>query len=176
MSIKLLNKIELKRKLSLINFHKNGNDRLVMSNPPPVKASGLYWIYTSYSLNELKSCTPSNDTGAIQINELAKLHDGLEYVCKISDQNYRVVYNGIAGNSCGIRQRIRQHFNGGQGTGCLSISKSSLNDLSKWRVSYVTIDSELPEDIQVPASYNEHAKNIERMWRLRYGWPLLCRS
>lgn len=181
MSRKLLEQVETTRKKKLpLSVTRNSRGHIQIEDAPPTHSAGLYWIYTSYTDEELKKCSSTTDDGAIDISSLAKLHDGLPNICSIKGKssdniNFRLVYNGIAGKSLGIRARIHQHFNGGKGTGCLAIRKSSLKELEKWRVSYLVLEHENSTP-DINASYNTHAKNLERIWRLKYGWPLLCKT
>ncbi|WP_261844796.1 hypothetical protein [Aliamphritea ceti] len=181
MSREFLNQIDPIRKTRLLSISKNSRDHLQIDNSPPTKSAGLYWIYTSYNDDELKASTSSDDKGAIDICSMMSLHEGLPKICSINQQSkdkkkFRLVYNGIAGKSLGIRGRIHQHFNGGKGTGCLSICKSSLNNLDNWRVSYLVLEHDDRNLIDIDASYELHAKNLERIWRLENGWPLLCKT
>lgn len=180
MSREFLNQVDATRSTRLLSVSRNSREHLQIESAPPTKSAGLYWIYTSHSDNELKACSSSNDKGAIDLGSLAKLHYGLPNVCSIQQQsenkkNFRLVYNGVAGKSLGIRGRIHQHFNGGKGTGCLAICKSSLSDLENWRVSYLVLEHD-NATVDLNASYDLHAKNLERIWRLKYGWPLLCKT
>lgn len=172
----LLHQIETVRQSRLLSISRKPNGYIQIEDAPPTKSDGLYWLFTSYSLDELKNCINSNDNGAIDITSLATLHENLPHISTITDKGFMLVYNGIGGNSCGLRGRIHQHFNGGNGTGCLSILKSSLKDLNRWRVSYVTLQVRNGEQPDVQANYADHAKNLERIWRLQYGWPLLCKK
>jgi hypothetical protein len=136
----------------------------------------MYWIYTDYKVNELKACETSDNSGAIPIARLAKMHEGLPHVSTLSIRGFQLVYSGIAGPALGLRGRIHQHFNGGQGTGCLSILKSTLCDLDRWRLSFVAFGALAGDEHDVQVDYSTQAKDLERMWRLTYGWPLLCRT
>lgn len=131
---------------------------------------GFYWIYTSYSIDELMVCSKADQKDAIDIGALAKLHYGLRGVHNSQIGEFRLVYNGVANP---IRSRLRQHFNGGKGTGCLAIKHTSLKDLSRWRISYAAVGS---QGAHIPLSYELDAKTFERLWRLEFGWPLLCRQ
>lgn len=144
------------------------------------KSVGLYWIYTSYSINDLKECKfnfeeDKFNKSAVKIAELAKMHEGLSFIHKEKRDGFILVYNGIADMGTELKKRIHKHFNGGKGDGCLSIRQSSVNDLTRWRVSYVTLQDN-DEDADISCKYDDHAENIERMWRLQYGWPLLCKK
>ncbi|MBG6289444.1 hypothetical protein N5C93_27530 [Pseudomonas nitroreducens] len=169
----ILHRIEAVRATRLLKVRRDDKGDLQFESVPSGQLGGYYWIYTDYSLDELEACTPSNLKGAIDIAQLTKLHRDLPNVCSIEKDGFRLVYNGIVGHSPGIRGRLGQHFNGGKGTGALHISKSSLTDLNRWRVSYASVLStgtNTPDD----ASDYSHAENVERIWRLQHGWPLLC--
>lgn len=141
----------------------------------PTKVHGLYWIYTSYSIEEIESCTPSNQSKAVDIAALAKQHNGLSLVHNTNHCGLNLVYNGIGGSSSGLRERIQGEFNGGEGTGSLGILKSSLRDLNNWRISYVILKNDkIAPDLDL--EFNDYAAILERAWRLEYGWPILCRA
>lgn len=169
----LLPLVEKVRSSRLLSVSRNKLDHLQIDDAPPTKVSGFYWIYTNYSLEELKDCTASPLEGAIDIRLMAQLHSGLGNVCDIQDQGYRLVYNGIANTSTGIRERLGQHFNGWKETGSLHIKHTSLGDLSRWRVSYVSTSCNGATPADVESDY-AHAKHVERIWRLEHGWPMFC--
>lgn len=131
---------------------------------------GLYWIYTNYPKLKLKTLAQSTHENAVKINHLAHIHENWPNICGIKLGNFKLVYNGIAGTesdgSHGIRERVLQHFgNGSSGTGCLAIGNTGMNDGKKWKFSYV----ELTQD-----EYMTYSQDLERLWRLKYGWPTLC--
>lgn len=153
------------------------NNRLKYEGGPEVKSSGLYWIYTSYSNEELKQSIPSSKRNSVELSKMMERYDGLEKVCNESTNGYRIVYNGIGGvgkkGKGGLRERILQQFRGGEGTGSLAISDTSLNRLNKWRVSYVVWEEiGLPEDHK----YLVFSETLEHLWRIHYGWPVLCKK
>ena len=178
MSRSFLQQVENVRSSRLLSLSRKNNRKplQIENSPPPTKSAGLYWIYTSYDLDDLQNCDACSDVGAIDIAPLVTFHKGLHNICTIEQEGFTLVYNGMAGSSCGLRGRIHQHFNGGKGTGCLSINKRlSINDLSRWRVSYVTLETNGETTPDVPTSSHHHAQHLERIWRLEYGWPLLCK-
>jgi len=144
--------------------------RLCFGNAPPTKKRGLYWLYTSYSNDEFLSSTNHPKKGSVPFKELIEQHSQFNNVCSISVCGYRLVYNGV---TVDLRDRIRQEINGGASPGPLAIRLSSLNDLSKWRVSFVLWTD---IDFDSPHEYRKYSKVIERLWRIHYGWPILCRS
>ena len=149
--------------------------RLPSTEVLPTKVHGLYWIYTSYSIEQIENCTPSQQDNAVDISALAKQHKGLSLVHNINHCGFNLVYNGIGGSSSGLRERIQGEFNGGEGTGSLGILKSSLNNLDNWRISYVILKNDkITPDLDL--EFKEYAAILERAWRLEYGWPILCRA
>jgi hypothetical protein len=159
-------------------FPVSQNGKLALPKELPTKVNGLYWLYTSYDINSIKNCTPSNQKNSVNIPDLAISHHGLSHVCNITNDELLIVYNGVGGvgpkGNGGLRERIQQEFNGGSGTGSLGISKTSLNDLSKWFLSFV-IMCNTKQSPEVDVCYTQHGTAYERVWRLEYGWPLLCR-
>lgn len=171
---KLLPQIERFRQTRFLQISRNERNKLAIESSPPTKSAGFYWIYTNYSQFDLEQQQVAACKNAVNIGMLAQLHCGLANMCKISTDEFRLVYNGIAGAGTGIRERLHQHFNGGEGTGSLAILRTGLSDLSRWRVSYATLQETeiLPHENR--ANFDEVARHVERMWRLEYGWPILC--
>jgi len=136
---------------------------------------GLYWIYTSYTNSELLNSRPSQKPGSIDFADRVATHRDLQHICTRTVDGFNLVYNGIGGvgpkGSGGLRERILQEYRGGDGTGSLAINDSSLCDLEKWRVSYV-LWSEI--EFNTPQRYQDFGKTVERLWRLHFGWPILC--
>jgi len=149
--------------------------RLSWKQGPPTRQCGLYWVYTSHSEEELRAALPAPNRGAVPVAVLAQHRNSLANICKREVDGFRLVYNGIGGlgkkGTGGLRERVLQECKGGEGTGTLGICNTSLSDLSRWRFSYV-LWRELNH--LEPLSYPEDARNIETMWRLHYGWPILC--
>ncbi len=151
------------------------NGRLKMLDGPKTKQSGLYWIYTTYTDNELFTSTPSPKRKSVDFRNTITRHAHRAHVCNREVQGFRLVYNGIGGlgakGSGGLRERILDEFRGGEGMGSLAVKGSSLNDLQKWRFSYVL----WPEiRFEKPHEYAQFAEDIERLWRIHFGWPVLC--
>jgi hypothetical protein len=77
----------------------------------------------------------------------------------------------------GLKERIKEEFRGGQGTGSLAIKHTVVSDFSKWRYSYVIVKNRSnPDQVDLNLDYHELGRCLERAWRLDYGWPILCRS
>ena len=170
----LLPQIENIRQTRFLRISRNERNQLAIENPPPTKSAGFYWIYTNYSQPDLEQQQGPACNNAVNIGLLAQIHCGLANTYNIRTEGFRLVYNGIAGVGTGIRERLHQHFNGGEGTGSLAILRTKLTDLSRWRVSYVTIEVLEGQTPDIQANYDEVALHIERIWRLEYGWPILC--
>lgn len=172
-----LEKFERLRSQRVLPVSENGE--LKLSKDLPTKVNGLYWLYTSYDIGTIKNCTKSPQKNSVNIPELATLHHGLSGICTITYDNLLLVYNGVGGVGSkghgGLRERIQQEFNGGDGTGSLGILKTAgLEDLTKWHFSYaIMCNAKLPPEVD--ACYKQHGTDFERTWRLEYGWPLLCR-
>ena len=167
-----LEKIEKTRRSRLCRFSWAGS-QLNITPPLPNNAAGLYWIYTSYSIEDLQQEFSVKNEGAIDISSLAEWHEGLDNICKIKEGEFMLVYSGRANN---LNSRIRQHINGGAGTGSLAIRRSPFYDITKWRLSYLVMEYNDAEDKKpdIDLSYAHYAETLERIWRLQYGWPLLC--
>jgi hypothetical protein len=155
---------------------RTATQRLKLGQDPVTKASGLYWIWTNYTDAELLAAVPSPKRASIDIAGLTARQQNLASICRRNSGDFRLVYNGIGGQGPaghgGLRERILEEFRGGEGTGSLAILGSSVNDLARWRYSWVRWD----EIAWSPPAlvYAQNCEMIERLWRLQYGWPLLC--
>lgn len=149
--------------------------RLNYPDGPSTNEDGLYWIYASHTNDDFLNSTPSQKNASINYSVMASTYQGINNICTRSVDGFNLVYNGIGGigpkGSGGLRERILGEYRGGEGTGSLAINGSSLNTLCNWRVSYV-LWSEIQFD--VPCEYQSLATTIERLWRIHYGWPILC--
>jgi len=151
------------------------NNRLRYAGGPGTRCDGLYWIYTSYTEEDILTSRPSAKAGSIDLSAMVRRHSALSNICKVSIEGFRLVYNGIGGigpkGHGGLRERILGEYRGGDGTGSLAINDSSLNDLARWRVSYVLWNE---VGFASPHEYQAFSETIERLWRIHYGWPILC--
>ena len=177
----LVNRIDEKRISRFLPIQENTNGDTVIDGPQK-GCAGIYFFYTSYSDDELAS-VPALSGQAVPIAKLAKAHRGLPHTCSLVHESFRLVYNGIGGFNGGsydLRTRILQEISStDERTGSLCIRQSKVNDLSKWRFSYITLHSDnqqVASDFGPEWPYKEHASYLERCWRLINGWPLLCRT
>lgn len=160
-----INEIENLRIQSGLHTLGIENGKLTLHNRPTRRKCGLYWIHTSYSLEDLRGSTISQNLNAVNIPYLANCRMDLNNVIKPLDvADFWIVYNGIGGGKedaeYDLGTRILQEFRDNQKTGSLKIMGTSLNDLTKWRFSYVELDY---------LEYEENRKELETGWRLEYG-------
>lgn len=149
---------------------------------PPRGASGLYFFYTTYSLDDLIASGDAPTTSAVPIATLARNFGRLRNVRKIEDDGYWLVYNGIGGGKTqayDLRSRILQQIKSSDDrTGSLCLRQTNLNDMAKWKYSYVSLastGSKVSPDIDDAWTYEKHGRDIETWWRIHYGWPILNR-
>jgi hypothetical protein len=165
-------------------IHVSPHGRTVIGGPPK-RCAGLYFIYTSYSIEELQNSGPPPTNSAVPISDLATMLGRLDKIHPVDTDGFRLVYNGIggySGSSYDLRTRILQEISTNDPrTGSLCIRQTTLSDLSRWRYSYVLLptqytNSDEEPDINAPYYFETEASNLERYWRFHYGWPLLSRE
>lgn len=161
-----------RKRLSIVSLEEN---KLTFTDGPETKKDGLYWIYTDYSDNDLIESNPCSKKGSINFSDMVVRNSDIKELCQEQVGSFRLVYSGIGGVGSkgygGLRERILEEYRGGSGTGSLAIKDSSLSDLSRWRVSYI-LWSEI--SFSKHYEYKPFSTAIEGLWRLHYGWPLLC--
>ncbi|MEK5067159.1 hypothetical protein [Sporosarcina sp. FSL K6-1508] len=171
----MLNKVReievQKNNIGLLKISMNTKGNIQLENRPSKRSSGLYWLYTSYSIDELCKSIKSTQEGAVKVAQLANNRKSLRNVIKKeSGEEFWVVYNGIGGcketskHSYDLGSRIVQEFSNHKKTGSLKVMGTNLNDLTKWRYSYVELDGD---------DYQINSKSYETCWRLEFGWPIL---
>jgi len=153
------------------------------------KQRGLYWFWTDLENNQLKNIDTRKDTKEVPFFSLVSNRDGLKNVCSIKQNNFTIVYNGIGGYhkpfAFGLRERINQEINCNDfRTGTLNLQRRS--NLDHWGISYFNFDDPKHLDTLVNFTskneewiaenfYLEFAKELESLWRLEFGTPILCR-
>ncbi|MEO2266419.1 hypothetical protein V1358_03615 [Pseudoalteromonas sp. YIC-656] len=181
---KIIEEIETiqRSRITPIQVARNGN---TLIEGPAKRCAGLYFFYTSYSLSELKNCGAPPTASAVPISSLAKNIGALAGIKQQEDDGFRLVYNGVggfSGSSYDLRSRILQEISSNDPrTGSLCIRQTPLNDLDKWRFSYVILptsnfESEVDPDVGEQWDFQTEALNLEMYWRLHLGWPLLSRK
>jgi hypothetical protein len=147
------------------------------------KHRGLYWFWTDLSINDLAKGVEGNINKEVPIKKLIAHRKDLNFICKVKDKKFRIVYNGIGGYNkepakFGLRERIRQEFQGnGPTVGTLNIQRVSSS--KNWAVSYFDFDAKenrnIIKKLKSENPYLDYAKDLEIMWRIEYGVPILCR-
>ena len=133
--------------------------------------SGFYWIYTQQSLKKFAECDPPTNPVHIDFSLMAKIHTGLESIITESDNDYWCIYNG-KGNK--LEQRISAGFTNTAGaTGKLALLRCFAED--DFRIKYIICQNSSQKH-GITESYSELQRDLERVWRLHYGWPFLCRT
>ncbi len=164
---------ELQReRLSCVSIEKG---KLSYKDGPATKEDGMYWIYTDHCTDDLIKSNKCSKKGSISFKDMVTKNTDIKELCKEKVDDFSLVYSGIGGVGLkghgGLRERILEEYRGGSGTGSLAINGSSLSDLSRWRVSYVLwSEMSFPKEYE----YRPFSTAIEGLWRLHYGWPLLC--
>jgi len=137
----------------------------------------MYWLYTSYSFDELKKSRKASLKGTVAISNLTIKRAELSFIYRTKMDGFSLVYNGVGGvgpkGKGGLRERILQELSGGHGTGSLAIWKSSRSDPNKWRYSWVTL-RQGKHNADFEEQYSQWAETLEMAWRLEFGWPILC--
>lgn len=175
-----LQTIDLKRQSRLLRISARSPTSISLEDAPKGQA-GLYFLYTSYSDEELANAVSPLHAAAVPIGALARAHRNLANVCKVEQDGFRIVYNGIGtvSASYSMEARIKQQFNADPRTGSLFIRDSTVGDLDRWRYSFVTLpltDRHPPADLEPEWAYELHGRQLERCWRIENGWPMLCRT
>lgn len=151
--------------------------------PLPTKRRGLYWFWTDLSNEELEQTITLENTKEVPIGKLVKYRKGLSCVADVKKDNFKIVYNGIGGyrtpsKSFGLRERINQEIScNDYRTGTLNLNR--MFSLENWAISYFDFDDEenieILEVLNSNETYLEFAKELENLWRLEFGTPILCR-
>lgn len=167
------------------------------------KQRGLYWIWTNIPLEKLKTTIQEKEINEVKnrhvpIGELVSIRADLANICIIEEDRFRIVYNGIGGypndykSSC-LQQRINQELNcTNHKTGTLNFQNRKFKDNSGFEeeniaISYFNFDDIKHQEVLMKYSnqnktwlnanfYNTYAKQLENLWRLQYGTPILCRQ
>ena len=178
----ILNRIQeeqIKSFITLDKFHKVKEHYEVL----PPRRRGLYWLWTNLSFQILLEIKKKPGTQEVPIGKLIAQRSKLNNIATIEKDNFRIVYNGIGGYNkipatFGLRERINQeiHCNDYR-TGTLNIVNRGM-EAKNWAVSFFDLDNpknaEIVNDLKTYDPY-QYAKDLEMLWRLEYGTPILCR-
>ena len=143
-------------------------------------APGLYWFSSNINLKSIERPTnfPLNgcDINLVYANSSRIFHKEI-LTKKIG--SWKVIYNGHESN---VANRIRSHFAlNNDRTGALGLRHYN-QPLKRWKVSYFST-----QDVnQINKGYRRIAANLlnskpgrtalENAWRIKYGWPPLCKE
>jgi hypothetical protein len=193
MSIKsIIEKIDATQRKTLVDlkdFRARGKGK--GTDILPSRSRGLYWLWCKTPLEQLKE-TKSKGGAHVPIEKLLHNRNGLDHICREKVEGFQVLYNGMGGYSewrkgstYGLRGRINQEvISNNTKTGTINIAGLDL-DLNDWKVSFFNFDDsenykllkELPgaSNMNEATVYKEYANELEMLWRMHYGTPILCR-
>ncbi|WP_047790782.1 hypothetical protein [Tenacibaculum mesophilum] len=153
------------------------------------KQRGLYWFWTNLENNQLRSIKTKEGTKEVPFYSLINNRVGLKNICSVNLNGFTVVYNGIGGYhkpfAFGLRERINQEINcNDYRTGTLNIQRRT--NLDNWGITYFNFDDSKHQDALSTYTsknqqwiannfYKSFAKELENLWRLEFGTPILCR-
>ena len=137
--------------------------------------SGWYLIKTNASIDKLMKCQkPIKNIAHTNIPETIVETYGLQKagiaIMQSGNEEY-VIYNGEADN---LKARAREHLQGHSKTFCLGLSNyQNIIGQFKWVFCYVSASD--CKTVQNKA--DKILRNaIEQAWRVKHGWPILCRK
>ena len=172
-----IQKRQLEHFYSLDDFISMGTTLL------PKYRRGLYWFWSRLDYQLLREAK-DNHKSEVPISKLIEQRIGLNSICHIENKNFKVMYNGIGGyktnpRSYGLRERILQEINSTDiRTGTLNIRNRYENNIN-WAVSFFDFDDEENKKyfpfLNEPDAYKNYASDLEKLWRLEFGHPILCR-
>ena len=175
--IQEIQNIQMETFCSLDTFLSHGTTLL------PKHKRGLYWIWSSLGFEELKMAI-NNHQREVPILKLVEQRLALNYTCQMENNGFKVMYNGIGGyktnpKSFGLRERILQEINSNDHrTGSLNI-RNRYSNHEQWAISFFNFDDENNKSkfdfLNQTDAYINHASDLEKLWRIEYGHPILCR-
>lgn len=147
------------------------------------QSPGWYWFICEIDFTDLQrlgrpDSLPANgcNFGVLSKKNIKVFSE--ETLCK-PNQEGLVIYNGHEGS---VTKRIRAHFAlNNNNTGALGIKHYPL-PAKKWEVRFFTklqVHSLHKEDQDIVARLIESPSGraaIENAWRMKYGWPILCKQ
>lgn len=146
-------------------------------------AAGWYWFLVDMNYEELHNVVKPSTLPQKGCNIGLLTHSNMEvfgvhllYSCLSGST---VIYNGHEAN---ITARIRSHFalNNNQ-TGALGIRHYPLSN-RRWLVRYFSSNcfTEISENYRSRVELLMNSKSgraaVESAWRVKYGWPILCKE
>lgn len=147
--------------------------------------AGWYWFSVDMTYNELHAVQkpqtlPDNgcNIGLLSHENKETFGDTLLYVPE--SPNTTVIYNGHESN---VTSRIRTHFAlNNNRTGALGLKHYPLSQ-KKWIVRYFSTpcfnsDISTSDRSRIEMLMNSYSGRcaVESAWRVKYGWPILCKE
>ncbi len=140
-------------------------------NEIPASAEGFYWIYTQLPLSRFSSASRPLNRAHIDFSIMAKLHKNLRSVITQQNNDYWCIYNGKGKQ---LKYRLAAGFTNTDGaTGKLALTRCF--DTDDFRLKYIVCNSN-DANHGIKEKYIDIQRDLERVWRLHYGWPFLCRT
>lgn len=144
---------------------------------------GWYWFLVDIDYNELRNIEKPQtlpDKGC-NIGLLSHNNNevfGTSLLCA-KESGFTVIYNGHEAN---VTSRIRAHFAlNNNSTGALGINHYPLSS-KIWIVRYFSspciTDLSVEDKRQIESLMNSYSGRcaVESAWRVKYGWPILCKE
>jgi hypothetical protein len=161
----IIDEVDQKFKCIQIDFEDASWRRDIPSEP------GWYLIKTNTPISVLASVEPPQYKAHINIpNTLSNSSLLIDIGIAItqSDNEDYVVYNGETEN---LKSRAREHEGGHPKTNCLGLSNYESLRSYRWIFCYVAISS-----CSLPRNRDKLLRlSVEQGWRVKNGWPILCR-
>lgn len=146
---------------------------------------GWYWFCAKASyedLHKLKkpSSLPAKGCDFGLITRENQNVFGAELLCKPSEDEWLVVYNGHEKN---IKGRVRSHFSlNNDRTGALGLCHYPVSAW-QWKIRMFSVNQidleaslELRQQIELLIKSKSGRCAIESAWRVKNGWPVLCKE
>lgn len=142
-----------------------------IGNEIPTNTSGFYWIYTNLKINDFLTAADPTNNAHVNFRQLSNANHGLKYTISQHNDEYWCIYNGKGKI---LKKRIAAEFsNTNSPTGTLALKRCFTE--ADFRVKYVMAGK--PNSCNgIITEYPCLQRDIERVWRLNNGWPLLCRT
>jgi len=164
----MLNKIE---RISSLLDQQNYRTLKEARSEIPSRASGFYWIYTKLPITEFINSPKPNNPAHVDFSLMSSAHQGLKWVIEQNGSEHWCIYNGKGTN---LKDRLSAAFTNTDGqTGKLALTRHFKED--DFQIKFI-VCSNNNTDYGVSESFDCIQRDLERVWRLNYGWPLLCRT
>jgi hypothetical protein len=146
-------------------------------------SAGWYWFLVNMSYEELHalvkpSTVPEKGCNIGLLSRKSKKIFGYELLCS-NESGATVIYNGHGAN---VTSRIRAHFAlSNNNTGALGIHHYPLSN-KKWIVRYFSspclLTLSASDQSRIESLMNSYSGRcaVESAWRVKNGWPILCKK